>query len=54
MGFALQVNENTDITGRAQLLAFVCFIDYEAIVDDFLCCKELPETKKGYSKDLFI
>ena len=37
--FALQVDESTDITGKAQLLAFVCFIDDEGNVEDFLCCK---------------
>ncbi|XP_014782252.1 zinc finger BED domain-containing protein 5 [Octopus bimaculoides] len=45
--FALQVDESTDITGKAQLLVFVRFINDEAIVEDFLCCKELPETRKG-------
>ena len=45
--FALQVDESTDITGKAQLLVFIRFIDDESIVEDFLCCKELPETNKG-------
>ena len=45
--FALQVDESTDITGKAQLLVFIRFIDDESIVEDFLCCKELPETTKG-------
>ena len=49
--FALQVDESTDITGKAQLLAFVRFIDDEGIVEDFLCCKELPGTTKG--QDIF-
>lgn len=49
--FALQVDECTDITGKAELLVFVRFIDDEAIVEDFLCCKELPETTKG--QDVF-
>ena len=35
--FALQVDESTDITGKAQLLVFVRFVDNEAIVGDFLC-----------------
>ena len=45
--FALQIDESTDITGKAQLLVFIRFIDDEFIVEDFLCCKELPETTKG-------
>lgn len=49
--FALQVDESTDISGKAQLLVFVRFIDDEAIVEDFLCCKELPGTTKG--QDVF-
>ena len=45
--FALQVDESTDITGKAQLLVFIRFIDDESILEDFLCCKELLETNKG-------
>ena len=45
--FALQVDKSTDITGKAQLLVFIPFINDESIVEDFLCCKELPETNKG-------
>ncbi|CAI9732723.1 Hypothetical predicted protein [Octopus vulgaris] len=49
--FALQVDKSTDITGKSQLLVFVRFINDEAIVEDVLCCKELPETRKG--QDVF-
>ena len=45
--FALEVDESTDITGKAQLLVFIRLIDDESIVEDFLCCKELPEANKG-------
>ena len=34
--FALQVDESTDITGKAQPLVFILFIDDESIVKDFL------------------
>ena len=40
--FALQVNESTDISGHAQLLANVRFIDDDAIRENFLFCKRLP------------
>ena len=49
--FTLQVDESTDITGKAQLLVFARFVYDEAIVEDFQCCKELPETTKG--QDVF-
>ncbi|XP_014779479.1 protein FAM200A-like [Octopus bimaculoides] len=45
------IDESTDITGKTQLLVLVRFINDEAIVEDFLCCKELPETRKG--QDVF-
>jgi hypothetical protein len=41
---ALQVDESTDITNKAQLLAFVRFENEGEILEDFCCCKELPET----------
>ena len=49
--FALQVDESTDISSKAQFLVFVRFIDDGSIVEDFPCCKELPETVKG--QDVF-
>ncbi len=49
--FALQVDETTDITGKAQLLAFVRFENEGEIMENYFCCKELPETTKGH--DIF-
>ncbi|XP_014790267.1 protein ZBED8 [Octopus bimaculoides] len=45
--FALQVDESTDITNKAQLLAFIRFIHEDQIVNQFLFCKELIATTKG-------
>ena len=49
--FALQVDESTDITNKAQLLAFIRFIDADNIVNQYLCCKEMPTTTRG--EDIF-
>ncbi len=46
--FALQVDESTDITGKAQLLAFVRFENEGEIMEKYFCCKELSETTKGH------
>ncbi len=46
--FALQVGESIDITGKAQLLAFVRFENEGEIMENYFCCKELPETTKGH------
>ena len=45
--FALQVNESTDISGQAQLLANARFIDGKAIKDIFLFRKRLLENTNG-------
>ncbi len=45
--FALQVEESTDITGKAQLLAFVRLENEGEIMENYFCCKELAETAKG-------
>ncbi|UYV69664.1 hypothetical protein LAZ67_7000157 [Cordylochernes scorpioides] len=38
--FALQIDETTDITGKAHLIAFVRFIHENDIINQFLCCRE--------------
>ena len=40
--FALQVDESTDISGKAQLLAFVRMVREGDIAENFPCCKALP------------
>ena len=45
--FALQVDESTDISGHAQLLANVRFIDGDAIRKNFLFCKRLRVNTTG-------
>ena len=49
--FAIQVDESTDISNHAQLIAFIRFIDEGTIINQFLCCKKLPTTTKG--QDVF-
>ena len=41
--FALQLDESTDFSGHAQLLANVHFVDGDTIRENFLFCKALPE-----------
>lgn len=45
--FTLQIDETTDITGKAQLIAFVRFIHENYIINQFLCCRELPDFTTG-------
>ena len=44
--YALQLDESTDISGHAQLLANVRFVDGDAIRENVRFCKALPEEKK--------
>uniref|UniRef100_A0A8C5A3P1 DUF4371 domain-containing protein n=1 Tax=Gadus morhua TaxID=8049 RepID=A0A8C5A3P1_GADMO len=41
--FALQLDESTDVSKDAQLLAFVRFVDQNEMLEEFLFCKRLPE-----------
>uniref|UniRef100_A0A674MK34 Uncharacterized protein n=1 Tax=Takifugu rubripes TaxID=31033 RepID=A0A674MK34_TAKRU len=45
--FALQLDESTDISGHAQLLADVRFVDGDKIRENFLFCKALPGKTTG-------
>ena len=45
--FALQLDDSTDISGYAQLLANVRFVDGDAIRENFLFCKALPGKTTG-------
>ena len=47
--FALQLDESTDISGHAQLMANVRFMDGDAIRENFLFCKVLLEKTREES-----
>lgn len=45
--WSLQIDESTDISSKAQLIAFIRFIKDYKIVNQFLFCSELVQTTKG-------
>ena len=49
--WALQIDESTDITGKAQLLAYIRIISDGKLVSEYFFCDELRETTTG--KDIF-
>lgn len=49
--FALQVDESTDITDKAQLIGFIRFIEADDICEQFLFCRTLDITTTG--QDIF-
>ena len=49
--FALYIDESTEISNHAQLIAFIRVIDKDAMINQFLCCKQLPTTTEG--EDIF-
>ena len=49
--WSIQVDESTDVSGKAQLLAFIRFIKNGIFVNEFLFCKDLKSTTKG--EDIF-
>ena len=50
-GFAIQLDESTDVTNCAQLLIFVQYVGKEGVKEEFLMNAALEATTKGY--DIF-
>lgn len=44
--FALQIDESIDISNKPQVVTFVRFIGNQSIIEQFLFCRDLPETTK--------
>lgn len=49
--FSLQLDESTDVSGKAQLIAFVRYVDIDDIYENVLFCKSLEGKTTG--EDLF-
>ena len=49
--FTIQVDKSTDISGKAQLIAFIGFVNNGKISEKFFCFKELKERTTG--QDIF-
>ncbi|KAL4107274.1 hypothetical protein QTP88_017647 [Uroleucon formosanum] len=45
--FTLQLDESTDVTGKPQVMTFLRFICDNELIEQFLFCKDLPETTKN-------
>jgi hypothetical protein len=45
--FSIQVDGSTDFTNKSYAVTFVTFINNGEIHENYICCKELPETSKG-------
>ena len=43
----MQVDESTDISGKAQLIAFIRFVSDGKVSDRFFCCNEPKERTTG-------
>ena len=46
--FAIQLDESTDITGKAQIFILIRFVHEEDLTEQFIFCKPLPETTRGH------
>ena len=45
--FSLQIDKSTDISGAAQLLANVRYVDADSIKETFFFCKEMESVESG-------
>ena len=52
--WSLQVDESSDISGKAQLLAFIRFIKNTKFVNECLFCKDMKTTTTGKTNFMLI